>query len=233
MQDQPRPALTDEGRAAIRRLRAFLLPLRIVVLLALVTLPAGGFPLAWAVPQLRLFLVMVGVMVAVDRAGITVDPSAASQDRGTKLLLIFPFFATLALAVYDVTHAAAAPTGAWAVRGPGLVAWVAGLALRRWSMATLGRFFTDRVRVFADHAVVTSGPYRFVRHPSYAGLALVMAGAPLVAGSWAAAVVSAVIGMVGIGLRVRVEERALRAHLGQPYADYAARTPRFLPRVHR
>src|SRR5918911_3403865 len=51
-----------------------------------------------------------------------------------------------------------------------------GAALRLWSILTLGRFFTPNVTVSSGQRVVERGPYRFVRHPSYSGLLLIMLG---------------------------------------------------------
>src|SRR5229473_512333 len=53
------------------------------------------------------------------------------------------------------------------------IAW-AGIALRWWSFRTLGRYFTFTVMTSANQPVITTGPYRFVRHPSYAGLLLII-----------------------------------------------------------
>jgi protein-S-isoprenylcysteine O-methyltransferase Ste14 len=56
-----------------------------------------------------------------------------------------------------------------------VVIWV-GLALRVWAVLTLGRSFSTFIQVDADQAVVTRGPYRWVRHPSYTGLLLIALG---------------------------------------------------------
>jgi protein-S-isoprenylcysteine O-methyltransferase Ste14 len=53
------------------------------------------------------------------------------------------------------------------------------VGLRAWSIAALGRFFQYHIEVQAEHRVVTDGPYRYVRHPSYTGMALVLAGIAL------------------------------------------------------
>src|SRR5262249_56376675 len=58
----------------------------------------------------------------------------------------------------------------------GLVLIASGIGLRVWSIATLGRFFQYQIKVQPGHRVVTGGPYRYVRHPSYTGIALVLAG---------------------------------------------------------
>jgi protein-S-isoprenylcysteine O-methyltransferase Ste14 len=113
----------------------------------------------------------------------------------------------------------------------GLGIAVVGVTVRFWSILVLGRFFRGVVTVQADHEVVRTGPYRYVRHPSYLGALVGVLGFGLTGGSVAAAVVmTAVIG-VGVAYRIAVEERALRAGLGAAYDEYAATTGRVLPRL--
>jgi protein-S-isoprenylcysteine O-methyltransferase Ste14 len=64
-----------------------------------------------------------------------------------------------------------------AVAGIGLI--VAGIGLRAWSIAALGQLFQYRIKVQPGHRVVTGGPYRYVRHPSYSGILLVLIGIAL------------------------------------------------------
>src|SRR5438477_462735 len=75
------------------------------------------------------------------------------------------------------------------------------------------------------------GPYRVLRHPSYAGIFLVFAGFGLAFGSWVGAAVALLIVFVGMLPRIRVEERALAKALGADYSDYADSTARVLPYV--
>jgi protein-S-isoprenylcysteine O-methyltransferase Ste14 len=63
-----------------------------------------------------------------------------------------------------------------AVRWSGVTVYVVGLGLRLWSMRTLRRAFSYGLKVAEDQALVTSGPYRVLRHPSYTGLILWSAG---------------------------------------------------------
>src|SRR5580765_2460946 len=56
-----------------------------------------------------------------------------------------------------------------------VVAW-AGIALRWWSFHSLGRYFTFRVQTSADQPVISSGPYRVLRHPGYSGAELEFLG---------------------------------------------------------
>jgi protein-S-isoprenylcysteine O-methyltransferase Ste14 len=69
--------------------------------------------------------------------------------------------------------------------------------------------------------VVTSGPYRYMRHPMYAGALLFFLGAPLLLGSWWGLAVAPLM-VVVLGIRAVLEERTLIAEL-EGYGDYAAR----------
>jgi protein-S-isoprenylcysteine O-methyltransferase Ste14 len=80
-----------------------------------------------------------------------------------------------------------------------------------------------------DHRVVEQGPYAWLRHPSYAGALVALAGIGLAAGDWVAAGVMLAGPLAVFLVRIAVEERALRDALGERYANYAARTRRLLP----
>jgi len=95
-----------------------------------------------------------------------------------------------------------------------------GVALRRAAAVALGRQFTVGLSVLADHVLVTTGPYRWIRHPNYAGLLLVALGTAMMVSSPTAAVVGLVVWLPLALLRIRLEERTLLRHLGAAYADY-------------
>jgi protein-S-isoprenylcysteine O-methyltransferase Ste14 len=78
--------------------------------------------------------------------------------------------------------------------------------------------------------VITTGPYRLVRHPLYAGALVFIAGTSLLLGSWWGLVAVPVLAAL-LALRIRIEEEALRAGL-KGYDDYARRVPyRLIPQV--
>jgi protein-S-isoprenylcysteine O-methyltransferase Ste14 len=113
----------------------------------------------------------------------------------------------------------------------GLVAIGLGVGLRAWSIATLGRFFQYRIQVQAGHRVVTAGPYRYVRHPSYSGLALVLCGIALATGDVLSLAAVAVLGGAGLMVRIRAEERQVTEALGADYERFAAQRKRLMPGV--
>ena len=126
---------------------------------------------------------------------------------------------------------AAIPVGRVGMFVVGIVLMVLGIALRAWSVIVLGRNFTVYVQVRDEQPVVDTGPYRLLRHPSYTGLLLVCLGIGLALGNWLALVVVVVAPTVAILVRIRVEERALLAGIGEPYRRFMATRKRLIPWV--
>ena len=83
----------------------------------------------------------------------------------------------------------------------------------------------------ADQPVVATGPYRILRHPSYTGLLFAFVGCGLMVGNWVSAIGSVALVLTALVDRIRVEERALDAALGDRYRDFAARRARLVPYV--
>jgi protein-S-isoprenylcysteine O-methyltransferase Ste14 len=121
--------------------------------------------------------------------------------------------------------------GGWIPVVVGLLLVVAGVAFRLWAMATLGRLFTYQVSIQPGHTIVESGPYRVLRHPSYTGALVALLGVGICLDNWLSVLALVVVPLLGILVRIRVEEARLTAALGNEYRDYAARTRRLLPGV--
>jgi protein-S-isoprenylcysteine O-methyltransferase len=114
----------------------------------------------------------------------------------------------------------------------GIVFFIGGMILRWYSIIHLGRFFTVNVAIAADHQLVDTGPYRFVRHPSYTGVLLALIGFAMVLRNWASVlIISLPIGFAFL-YRINVEERALVQALGERYRAYMKRTKRLIPLVY-
>jgi protein-S-isoprenylcysteine O-methyltransferase Ste14 len=116
-----------------------------------------------------------------------------------------------------------------AVAGVGLI--VAGIGLRIWSIVTLGRFFQYQIDIQPGHQVVTGGPYRYLRHPAYSAVALVLAGIALACDDMWSLVAAAALGGVGLAVRIRAEEQQLTQALGAEYEHFAAGRKRLVPGV--
>jgi protein-S-isoprenylcysteine O-methyltransferase Ste14 len=102
----------------------------------------------------------------------------------------------------------------------GGIVFAAGLALFGWAMIT-NAFFSTVVRIQEErgHAVCREGPYRFLRHPGYAGTLLQSAGAPLLLGSWWA-LLAAIAAAAFMIIRTSLEDRTLRSEL-PGYSEFA------------
>lgn len=108
---------------------------------------------------------------------------------------------------------------------------IGGLGLRWASILTLGRFFTANIAIHDGQPVITAGPYRYVRHPSYTGLLLAFIGLGVFFGSWLSLAVLMIPITVAVIHRIRLEESVLVSGLGPEYSAYCARTKRLIPGV--
>jgi protein-S-isoprenylcysteine O-methyltransferase Ste14 len=129
-----------------------------------------------------------------------------------------------------VTPGAAIGGGAWLFALGVLIAWL-GLLLRWWSFASLGEYFTVVVKTSEDQPVVDRGPYQVLRHPSYTGLLLAIAGIGLMLGNWVSTAGAVGVVLAALIYRIRIEERALEAALGERYREFAAGRARLIPYV--
>jgi protein-S-isoprenylcysteine O-methyltransferase Ste14 len=115
--------------------------------------------------------------------------------------------------------------------GPlGLAVEASGIALRLWSMRSLGAAYTRVLRADVAPSVVEDGPYRVVRHPGYLGSLTAWAGFAVASGSPAAVALVGVIFGRAYARRIEAEERLLVRDL-PGYAEYRRRTWRLVPRV--
>ena len=98
-----------------------------------------------------------------------------------------------------------------------------GIAVTTWAQA-VNPFFEPAVRIQKERAqqVITSGPYRFVRHPGYAAAIVMFVGIPLALASWWG-LLPAGLAIALLVVRTGLEDRLLQAELSG-YSDYARRT---------
>jgi len=178
--------------------------------------------LVWAVPEL------LGSFSQQVRGGAT------ARDRWSgpvaRVSMLTACVGAILLAAY--VPAAAIPWARLPIFWIGIALMLFGVAFRWYAIRTLGQYFTRSVATHPGQAVVQSGPYRLIRHPSYAGTLLVMLGIGLALGSWLSLILVVVLPLAGFSYRMTVEERALSEAIGQPYRDYMSRTHRLIPFVY-
>ena len=111
----------------------------------------------------------------------------------------------------------------------GICFMLLGIALRWYSAAVLGKYFTFDVAIRSNQTLIEAGPYRYVRHPSYSGALLSLLGFGLALGNVAGLLAALVCMGFAYAYRIRVEETALASALGQSYQEYTKRTWRLVP----
>lgn len=141
-------------------------------------------------------------------------------DRVFRSLILIFLVTHLVVAGLDAGRFNWSPPVPDAARAVALVVYAGGVLLSVRAMA-VNRFFAPAVRLQPERGqyAVTAGPYRFVRHPGYAGMLVAVFAECVVLGSWWAAVPALVVAVV-LATRTAVEDRMLRDHL-RGYADYA------------
>jgi protein-S-isoprenylcysteine O-methyltransferase Ste14 len=158
-------------------------------------------------------------------------------------LLRSPFFYLLASAVYaglclalwlplPVALSPAARTLSLVI---GSALYFAGLSLVLWGRLTLGRMYNVSysfdVQLYADHRLITHGPFAIVRHPMYLGILLAGLGGILLYRTWTLVYIAT--NFLGLLVRAKREERALAAEFGETWQAYCRRVPAVLPRISR
>jgi protein-S-isoprenylcysteine O-methyltransferase Ste14 len=117
----------------------------------------------------------------------------------------------------------------WA-RWLGVGTGIACVFLIYWMFSSIGNGITPTVATRRGHQLVTSGPYRWIRHPLYTFGTSFFLSFALMADSWFIALM-AVLAIVLLSLRLPNEEAHLIEKFGDEYRDYMRRTGKFLPKI--
>ena len=186
-----------------------------------------GHPIATA-----LLVGTLGVWTVIEvRQALNRRVGAKNTDRGSLLILRVCAAAGALLAAFALRVPAAAFPYNAVIFGISLAVVWAGICLRWWCFRTLGRYFTFTVMTSANQPVITTGPYRVLRHPSYTGILLILGGIGLSYGNWLSLAALMLLPLIGFINRIHVEEAALSATLGAAYTTYASSRKRIIPFV--
>lgn len=201
-----------------------------LILVALVFLPAGRID--W-IPGWVFIAVLVALFglsaLLLARVNPIIYRARSRFQPGTKkwdlilLAVLFPtMIAEIPIATLDAGRMGWSAVPLWVVLG-GYVLLTGGIAVTTWAQAT-NPFFEPGVRIQRERAqqVITSGPYRFVRHPGYAAAITMFIAIPLALASWWA-LLPAASAIALLLVRTDLEDRLLQAELSG-YADYARHT---------
>jgi protein-S-isoprenylcysteine O-methyltransferase Ste14 len=124
-------------------------------------------------------------------------------------------------------------SGAWRT---GLTAVAALLALSALtpvfiSIRHLGRQWSIQARTIREHSLVTTGPYRVVRHPIYLGLGVFLVAVGLALDRWWVLLAASILYVLGATIRIRAEDSLMAKTFGPAFEEYRKRVSAFIPRL--
>jgi protein-S-isoprenylcysteine O-methyltransferase Ste14 len=158
--------------------------------------------------------------------------------REGRLVLAMRMLVALPLFLIPIANVAAPASMAWAfvavpewLRLVGAVIGLSAVVSVRWVLRSLGPNVSETVLTKQRHELVTSGPYRWVRHPLYTTALAMFLSVGLLQASWIVLLFSAVAALLIRLFVIPAEERQLLAKFGDRYRAYMQRTGRLLPRV--
>ncbi|HEV2733080.1 MAG TPA: isoprenylcysteine carboxylmethyltransferase family protein [Terriglobales bacterium] len=105
-----------------------------------------------------------------------------------------------------------------------------GILLMIWARRHLGRYWSDKVEIKADHQLISTGPYSRLRHPIYTGMLVGIAGTAIAVGEWRS-VAAFLLLLTNYVIKARKEERILREKFAAAFEAYERRTGFLVPRL--
>jgi len=114
----------------------------------------------------------------------------------------------------------------------GIIIFGLGFIIRWTAIVQLGKMFTVNVAIHKDHSLNTKGLYKIVRHPSYLGLLMILAGIGFSMNSILNMLIIIIPCFLALSFRISVEEAALTDNFGEQYRNYKRRVARLIPWVY-
>ena len=149
-----------------------------------------------------------------------------------RLSAVPPFFGSIAWMINPQWMSwSSVPIPVW-VRWSGFVLIGIWGLLLVWTFKNLGKNLTDTVVTRREHSLVTTGPYRYVRHPFYLASFLAVVGGSLVAANWFL-LLAGIVPSIFLVVRTWTEEDKLIERFGDAYRNYISKTGRFFPKIRR
>lgn len=115
------------------------------------------------------------------------------------------------------------------VQWVGLILAATGLLFHFWAIKTLGKYFRTVVIIQKDHQLISHGPYRFLRNPSYTASIFIMLGMGLMLNNWWSVFFAVLFPIPAFIWRIIAEEQALHDNFGETYMEYRKKRWALLP----
>jgi protein-S-isoprenylcysteine O-methyltransferase Ste14 len=200
-------------------------------IIALAVFRQGRVPDLWSGYRLNLDTLFIGFYVLWILAEIPIARRDASTEGKTTLdFATFQIYAIgQALTIFSALWFPSAWREPNAAHFIGIGLLVSGAGYRLWAIRTLGDFYSHKVRKLTQHKIVDAGPYRFTRHPAYAGMIVANIGVVIYFFNPATVSLFLVVLMPAIIRRIFIEEKMLFGIEG--YSDFASIRKRLFPGI--
>lgn len=196
----------------------------VILIVAAIWPPVLHLPQLWMVVSVS---ILANILQPAYRA---FEGSRTPEDRGTAAQILWTVYLTQGAALLELVLRRRVALPLDLTTWVALSAMIGGLALRTWAVVLLGPWFTWNVSVRAGQQLVSRGPYRLIRHPSYTGALVTFVGSCVLLRSWVVAVLAAFALALAFGRRIRYEEALLVKTL-PGYQAYVSRTNRLIPGI--
>lgn len=181
----------------------------------------------------RVMLSILAVIIVLIRVFYVrkLPKETAKKDTFQKMVLGASWFWTASMGLYSFGFIAGAhvPLPVW-LRLAGVVGMVIAIPLSFWVYIELGKNFYVDLRISEGHSLVTTGPYRLVRHPMYAVFIFTIMSSMLLS-SHVLVLVSGALLITIVVLRIKREDPMLEKHFGERYTSYMRSTGALFPRL--
>jgi protein-S-isoprenylcysteine O-methyltransferase Ste14 len=153
------------------------------------------------------------------------------KDRGSLLILWLIMISSLTAGFFLADYNRWNPIN-YILASAGIVLFISGLIIRWSSIIQLKQRFTVNVAINKEHSLETNGLYRYLRHPSYLGLLLILAGLSLPMNSLISFIIVIVPVFLGLSYRISVEEKLLESEFGDEYLEFRSNRKKIIPFVY-
>jgi protein-S-isoprenylcysteine O-methyltransferase len=150
-----------------------------------------------------------------------------SEDSGSRNAIIFWWSFGILLGVFAIPNllpGLTIPGNSNILFATGIFLISAGILLRFWSVQKLGKFFRSTIVIQEKHKLITTGPYKYLRNPSYIGVLLTFIGFGIGIGNWLSLISLFIIGLISFTRRISFENQALSKQFGNEYEKYQKKT---------
>jgi protein-S-isoprenylcysteine O-methyltransferase len=145
------------------------------------------------------------------------------KDLGTGAQIIWSVYVTQVGAIIECAYFRHPTSLQWdTVSTIAVTSMFLGLLLRTWAVVTLGDHFTMHLSIQQGHALIRSGPYRIMRHPSYVGALVMYVSTTLLLHAWIATIATMLILAIAFARRVYYEEKMLKDAFKAEFESYRA-----------